>query len=105
MSLRRRNSRLQVLNADGVLRVWRDVVGSRTDEGEYLVISTEPALKGEQLTIYFASGTDRSIPVRVIDSQPLIVDGSVRHQLRLTPLEGEVASSLEIARKGVLEAE
>jgi hypothetical protein len=105
MSVRRRSSRLQVLNADGVLRVWRDVSGFRTDTGEYLVISNEAAVKGEQLTIYLASGTDRPIPVRVIDSQPLIFDGSVRHQLRLSPLGEKTFGPLETTRNGEPEAE
>jgi hypothetical protein len=87
MSVRRRSSRLQVLNADGVLRVWRDVVGHRTRTGEYLVISNEAGVKGERLTVYLASGTQQSIPVRVLDSQPVVLNGSVRHQLRLSPLE------------------
>ena len=87
MSVRRRSSRLQVRNADGVLRVWRDVVGHRTEAGEYLVVSSEPGIKGEHLTVYLASGEPRSIPVRVVDSQPIVRDGSVQHQLRLNPLE------------------
>ena len=61
MSVRRRNSRLQILNADGVLRVWRDVIGFRTDAGDYRVISNEAALKGEHVTIHFASDPHRSI--------------------------------------------
>ncbi len=87
MSLRRRSSRVQVVNAEGVLRVWRDVVGHRTDTGDYLVISHEAAVKGERLTVYFAGGQQRPIPVRVVNSQLIIRDGSVQHQLRLSPLD------------------
>ncbi len=105
MSVRRRSSRLQVLNANGVLRVWRDVSGFRTDAGDYLVISNEAGVTGEHLTIYLASGTDRPIPVRVVDSRPLIFEGSVRHQLRLSPLEEHAFGPLETRRNGELEAE
>ena len=105
MSLRRRSSRLQVLNMDGVLRVWRDVLGVRTDDGDYLVISNEAGVKGERLTMHFAGGAHGSIPVSVVESRPLIFDGSVRHQLRLSPLEMETAAPLETTRKSVLEAE
>jgi hypothetical protein len=105
MSARRRDSRLEVVNAEGVLRVWRDVVGYRTDAGEYLVISSEAQIRGEQLSIYLASGGNEPIRVRVLDSQPTILDGSVRHQLRLAPLECETSGPLEPARVGDLEAE
>ncbi len=96
---------MQVLNADGMLRLWRDVVGHRTDAGDYLVISTEAAIKGERLTVYFASEEQQPVPVRVVDSQPIIRDGSVQHQLRLSPLEHESLGTHHAARGGELEAE
>ena len=96
---------MQVLNVDGVLRVWRDVLGVRTDDGDYVVISNEAGVKGEHLTMHFAGGTRGSIAVSVVESRPLIFDGSVRHQLRLSPLESETTSSLETTRNDVLEAE
>jgi hypothetical protein len=104
MSLRRRSSRVQVVNAEGLLRVWRDVVGHRTDAGEYLVVSNEAAVKGERLTVYFADGQRRPIPVRVVDSQLIIRDGSVKHELRLSPLDGESFGSHDTTGGGGLEA-
>lgn len=89
MSLRRRSSRLDLRSTGGVLRVWRDVIGRRTDAGEYLVISNEAGIKGEHHTMYLASSKSQPIPVRVLESRPTIVDGLVQHQLRLAPLEGE----------------
>jgi hypothetical protein len=88
-----------------VLRVWRDVVGHRTDAGEYLVVSHEAEIKGERLTVYLTSGDQRSIPVRVVDSQPIIRDGSVQHQIRLRPLEQESPGAHDTTRDGDLEAE
>ena len=105
MSVRRRSSRLQVLNANGLLRVWRDVTGHRSETGDYLVISNEAGIKGERLTLYLASGTGRSIPVRVLESRPVILDGSVRHELRLSPLEEPAFERPATARDGDVEAE
>ena len=96
MSWRRRNSRLELVDADGVLRLWRDVIGYRTTAGEYLVISSEAGVKGEQHSIYRARGAEQPIPVRVLDSRPTIVDGSVRHQLRLAPIELETTSDVDV---------
>ena len=96
MSLRRRDSRLEVVSAGGILRLWRDVIGYRTPAGEYLVISSEAGIKGEHHSIYRASGAEQPIPVRVLDSRPTIVEGSVRHQLRLAPLEIDTTSDLEV---------
>jgi len=80
---------VDVVNAKGVLRVWRDVVGHRTDAGEYLVVSGEAGIKGEHLTMHLATSNQRSLSVRVVDSRPTIIEGSVRHQLRLLPVERE----------------
>jgi hypothetical protein len=96
---------VQVLNADGVLRLWRDVVGHRTGNGDYLVVSNEAGLKGERLTVYLASGEQQPIPVRVVDSRPIVRDGSVLHELRLTPLERTSSGSHNATRGGDLEAE
>ena len=104
MSLRR-SSRVQVLNAEGVLRVWRDVVGHRTDSGEYVVVSNEAAVKGERLTVYFAGAEQRAVPVRVVDSHLIIRDGAVQHKLRLSPLDSESLGSHPTTRGGNREAE
>jgi hypothetical protein len=105
MSLRRRSSRVQVLEAEGVLRVWRDVVGHRTDTGDYLVVSNEAGVKGERLTVYFTSAEQRPIAVRVVESQLIVRDGSVQHQLRLSPLDEQSFGSHPTTRGGGLEAE
>jgi hypothetical protein len=95
---------VQVLNANGVLRVWRDVAGHRTGNGDYLVVSNEAGIKGERLTVYLASGEQQPIPVRVVDSRPIVRDGSVQHELRLSPLETTGFGSYD-ATHGDLEAE
>ena len=95
MSWRRRDSRWDVCNSKGVLTVWRDVTGHQTAAGEYLVLSHEAGIKGEQLTMYLATRAHRPMSVRVADSRPLIVAGSVRHQLRLISLDRDAVGELE----------
>jgi len=104
MSVRRRSSRLQFPNADGVLRVWRDVTGHRTEAGEYLVVSNEAVIKGEHLSVYLANVEQRSIAVRVVDSRPIIRAGVVLHELRLRPLEQEQVASQDTHRDDDVEA-
>ena len=91
MSLRRRDSRLEIINAEGVLRVVRDVTVHRIDHHEFLVISSEAGVKSELLTIHFANDGNKPVPVRVVDSRPTMVDGTLRHQLRLATLDGAAA--------------
>ena len=85
MSVRRRDSRVEIGNAEGVLRVWQDVSGYHTDSGDYVVISNEARLKGDRLTMYLAT-SDRPVDVQVLDSRPTVLNGLVRHQLRLHPM-------------------
>ena len=104
MSLRRRDSRMEVGNTDGLLRVWQDVSGQRTANGDYLVISNEARLKGERLTMYLAT-REQPVDVTVLDSRPTMVNGVVRHQLRLQPGNGEASQRTESRRHNDLETE
>lgn len=93
---RRRESRLEIVNAEGVLRILRDVVVRRTADGEFIVIGGEAGIRGEVLTIHVAADGNKPVPVRVIDSHPTIVGGCVRHQLRLMPLEREASRPVHV---------
>jgi hypothetical protein len=69
---------------EGTLRVPGEVVIERHDEDlkELWVLSGAPAHREERLTLDLAQpGT--SLSVRVVESQPVLVDGTVRHRLRL----------------------
>lgn len=73
----------------GVMRVLRDVVVQPTNQDEWLAVSREAGVVGEVLTL------DRNerhcgshLRVRVAESQPVIVNGSVRHRMRLERLPG-----------------
>lgn len=73
---------------DGQLRISHDVavqVDERTSE--VTVLSDAPAVVGEELTLALvsAAGTMEFV-VRVAESRPQIVNGTVRHSVRLAML-------------------
>ena len=86
---RRNYHRYGVSNAEGHLRVVRDVTVFHGVEHEFVVISEDPEPSGEQLTLErIVDGQVTSMDVSVVDSQPAIVDGTIRHRLRLKSLNG-----------------
>lgn len=87
MSGRRRHSRYAITNSEGVLRVLRDVDVRRGNGGELIVVSNEPAVAGDVLTIECVNEAGVTRLVSVVESRPVLVGSSVRHQLRLRPLE------------------
>ena len=95
---------MEVGNTDGLLRVWQDVSGQLTANGDYLVISNGARLKGERLTMYLATRA-QPVHVTVLESRPTMVNGLVRHQLRLQPVTGTSSRSTEPRRHNDLETE
>lgn len=91
MSGRRSHPRFAVTNPwGGVIKILRDVVVSRTERGELLAVSNAPAIVGETLSLDLIGGGQAvAIKVQVVDSRPVIVDGAVRHRVRLLPLDLE----------------
>ena len=67
---------------EGTLRIPGDVVVERHDEAlnELWVVSTSPAHREEQLRLDLSG---QPLAVRVIESNPVLLDGVVRHRLRL----------------------
>ena len=88
MSGRRSHPRFMVATPwDGAMRVLRDVVIHRTDRNELQAVSHVPAVAGEDMTLdLIAAGTTLGLKVRVIDSRPVMVEGAVRHRIRLSVL-------------------
>lgn len=86
MSGRRSHPRFAVATPwDGAIRVLRDVVVDRTDRDELLAISQAPGIVGEEMSLdLVGAGTAVELRVKVLESRPIILDGSVRHRIRLS---------------------
>ena len=99
---RRSNARLKIAPAArGVLKVLRDVVVQRADAAVIVLLSGEAGVIGELLTLEFADDVEMAaIPGRVADSRPVIVNGSLRHQVRLARLDDARASGREMSNEG-----
>jgi len=83
MSGRRSHARFAVTpSAEGFLRVLRDVIVQRIDKGEVIAISREPGVVGEAIVVEVPTEPAR-VQARIVESRPLIVEGSVRHRLQL----------------------
>ena len=104
MSGRRSHVRFAINGSSaGVLRVLRDVVVQRAEGGGLIALSEEPALVGERFMVAYDVGRAvnpmmvgerflvsipdddpaRTFEARVVDSRPVILNGNVRHRLRL----------------------
>jgi hypothetical protein len=72
---------------NGAMRVLRDVVIERTKRDELQAFSHVPAVAGEDMTLdLIGAGTTLGLKVRVIDSRPVMIEGAVRHRIRLALL-------------------
>jgi hypothetical protein len=89
MSRRRRETRFEVREVEGVLRVLRDVVVQRNATNELVAISSEAGLAGEVVTLHLGTDVDVPARVRVVESRPVVVNGQLRHRLRLWRVGGD----------------
>lgn len=85
MSGRRSHLRFDVVQSpEGVLRVMRDVLVQSVGQSELIAISREPGVLGETVTVEVSAQEPGSgVTARVVESQPVVEDGTVRHRLRL----------------------
>ena len=86
---RRSHDRFRISTyANCVFRMRRDVIVHQANGHELIAISREAGTVGETLTVEVA-GSENSLnaQVRVLESRPIVIDGSVRHRLRLQPIE------------------
>lgn len=89
MSGRRSHSRFAVLQSpEGVLRVLQDVIVHNPVHDYTLAVGREPGILGQAVTVEFPMGDHPSIRARIMESQLVVVDGSIRHQLRLRHMNG-----------------
>jgi len=79
----------------GAIRILRDVVVNRTGDDELLVVSNAAAVVGEVLSLELMGG-GQSVMVKVCvrDSRPVIIDGTVRHRVRLGLIDLQSAATL-----------
>ena len=103
---RRRDKRFGFTEpADGALRVFPDVVVQKDGDGEWSGISRLPVGTGETFVLDVVQvdpiegEVRRRVPVCVIESRPLIVDGELCHRIRLhTGLLAEVEFEQHVRR-------
>jgi hypothetical protein len=103
MSGRRSHPRFAVATPwNGAIRILRDVVINRTGDDELLAVSNAAAIVDEILTLEVMGGGQSAIvKVRVLDSRPVIIEGTVRHRVRLGLVNDQRAGLLpEIAADG-----
>src|SRR5262245_50581879 len=68
----------------GVVRGFCDVVLQKSNEIEWIAISRQPAVAGETLILDFdEGGRPQHLAVCVIESRPVILEGDMRHRIRL----------------------
>ncbi len=71
------------------MRVLRDVVVNRADGNEVHAVSQVAAVVGEEMTLdLMGAGAVMALKVRVVESRPLMVEGVVRHQVKLAMVGG-----------------
>ena len=89
MSGRRSDLRFRIAAAwAGAFRVMRDITVEEHSPGELVAVSAIPAAVDEELTLDVTSSAGTAgYRVKVIDSRPVVIDGAVRHRLRLQMLE------------------
>lgn len=93
MTGRRRHPRFELVNTEGVIRVLHDVMVRRVGDDEFIAIALEPVLTGETVTMHLAGAQPTAMPMKVVDNQPVIVDGAIRHRLRLVLIGATVAGA------------
>ena len=84
MSGRRSHQRFAVLaSPGGILRVMGDVVVQSVTAEQIVLVSRQPGIPGETVSVQSPDEAETLITAQVLESQPTVVDGNVRHQLRL----------------------
>ena len=100
MSGRRSHSRFEVIpTSDAVLTMLRDVVVVSSEDGEAMVLSRDAGVVGETLVLEIAGDQTSRRRATVVESRPVVVDGIIRHRLRLQQT-AEIGTDPETAAVG-----
>jgi len=84
------------------MRILRDVVVDRTSRDELMAVCQVPGVLGETMTLeLMGGGMTLGLRVMVLESRPVVIDGAVRHRLRLALIpstsEAAVAGTADTA--------
>jgi len=92
---RRRHARYQLaVPIEGTVQIREEIAVERWDEGEVVMLSSEPCRIQERLHIELPGMSRRRIEARVVESRPTVVDdGMIRHRLRLAIEDSDVAGA------------
>jgi hypothetical protein len=75
-------------STEGVLSVLREVVVERFEGTDIVAISQEAGILEEKMLIEIPEqDVNIAVGVQVVESRPTVIDGTVRHRLRLRKLE------------------
>ena len=94
---RRSYQRYSVLpTSEGVLRVLRDVVVQSATDRELVVFSSEPGVLQTTMALELRESlaAPRPLSVRVVESQPVVTNGTVRHRLTLSVVDSSALASV-----------
>lgn len=73
--------------AEGTVRIYPDVIVEPLGDDEWIAIGRDAAAVGEMLILDIVDAENAEqrhrLPVCVIKSQPIILDGELRHRIRL----------------------
>ena len=81
-------------SVEGVLSVSRDVLVRARDHEHVTVVSREPGVPGERGQLAMPMPNAESVAVRLSASRPVVVDGTVRHELQLKLVVERVAETV-----------
>ena len=87
---------------EGTLRVLRDVLVEGATDDEMVVLGRHAGVVGETLRMEFAESAEGALPVRVIDSRPVVAEGAVRHRLTLKVASVPIPDSEATAEPGLV---
>ena len=77
--------------------------------GDIVATGAEPGCVGEEVTVHLIGQQGGDVRAHIVESRPVVVDGFVRHQMRLAVVDrpdSAIDPVLEHAnRRGVLETE
>lgn len=107
MAGRRSHPRYRVATPwEGFVRVLRAVVIDRSGLNEFVAISPAPGIAGEEMSLDLITGAARhELRVRVVSSQPVIVDDMLRHRIQLALVASNDAPSVSLLAAAAAERE